>query len=190
MYDDPGCSPEPTPLLGVGGYNHQYQSSSSCPTLLPYESISSRFLLEDDEETVVVDNLDKRPSIMAKQEKIQRVLHHVSQEERDKRDLQLIQLYTKGGGGGGISAGAGAGAGGKKPRPTNITTTGPPLRGRPSKPKSWSVSTSTTTTTTTSGGGAAAASSVRPALLRRQSLNLYPGYDLVVSDLDTILDTM
>lgn len=172
VYDDPGCAESPlTP--GMAGC---YQSSS-CPTL-PYESISSRFLLEDDEETVVVDNLDKRPSVIGKQEKIQRLLHNVSQEERDLRDLQLIKMYTTKGIGGN---------GGKKPRPTTNEGSKQP-RGRPSKPKSWSVSTNTKTTTaatssSNNSGGVA-------ALQRRQSLNLYPGYDLVVSDLDTILNTM
>lgn len=48
----------------------------------------------DDEETVVMSNVDKRPSHIGNREKLQQK-GHVSQEARDARDRQLIDMYTR-----------------------------------------------------------------------------------------------
>ena len=49
---------------------------------------------DEDEDTVVMNNLDRRPTHIGKHEKIRR-LSSISPEEREARDRQLIELYTR-----------------------------------------------------------------------------------------------
>jgi hypothetical protein len=49
---------------------------------------------DDDEATVITNNLDRRPSLVVNQERLQKLAKSMTQEERDARDRQLVEMYT------------------------------------------------------------------------------------------------
>jgi hypothetical protein len=49
---------------------------------------------DDDEATVITSNLDRRSSLVVNQERLQKLAKSMTQEERDARDRQLVEIYT------------------------------------------------------------------------------------------------
>jgi hypothetical protein len=49
---------------------------------------------DDDEATVITSNLDTRPPLVVNQERLQNLAKSTTQEERDARDRQLVEIYT------------------------------------------------------------------------------------------------
>lgn len=141
-FSDPGC-------MLPGGHD-SYSSSFD----------GSFSLQDDDEETVVINNLDKRPSYVGKREKIRR-LSSLTQEERDARDRQLITMYSRKGR-------KSSGSGGRVGRPPRSKME------QPSKPKSlpWSHGSN------------------RSLMSQQTGVpeNFYPYYDLVVTDVATAIE--
>jgi hypothetical protein len=48
---------------------------------------------DDDEATVITSNLDRRPSLVVNQERLQKLAKAMTQEERDARDRQVVEMY-------------------------------------------------------------------------------------------------